>query len=137
MPSDGQITAGSGDSAVYYRFAETAWVDGKVVPAKISGKVTGDISKSFESAEVVAQLTGRYSLSASCEIVDVDFPAGSQVIVYDPTMGSGESPYSNNASNSNQGLVIGLSVGGALLVVIVVIAAIVFARKRGNYQNVP
>lgn len=135
--ANGQITAGSGDSAVYYRFAETVWVDGKVVPAKISGKVTGDISKSFESAEVVAQLTGRYSVSASCEIVDVDFPVGAQLIVYDPTMGSGESPYPNNASNSDQGLVIGLSVAGALLVVIVVIAAIVFARKRGNYQNVP
>jgi hypothetical protein len=127
---DGHASSGSGEDAVFFRVASQAQVDGKMERTKISVETTSDISSVFSNPGISGQLNGRYGKSASCGIFTVEFPAGAKEIVYDPTMGSGEDPF----AESNLALIIGVSVGCAV-VLLAIIGAFIFFRKRAQYQS--
>jgi len=134
--SSGLLVAGGGDGAVYFRFSGKAQIDGSLKTVTVGAAVLGD-STTFGNPYVTAQLQGRYSGNAAVHTVDVDFPAGASIIIYDPAMGSGSSPYpADDSSNSNLSLIIGLSVGLGVLVIIVVIVFGVFVAKRAGYDTV-
>jgi len=134
--SDGQLISGSGDGQVFFRMATNVQADGKMSPVQISGKTSVAVDGAFKNPLVEAQLKSRYQGSASCQIVDILFPPGASYIVYDPTMGSGQSPFSPTETNNNV-LVISVAVSGSIAIVLAIGAFIIYKRnKKSAYTTI-
>jgi len=134
---DGQISAGSGDNRVFFRFASKVQVDGVMVPAAVGVGVEKDIALTFQNKDVVAQLTGRYQAQAACQVVEVIFPAGAQSIAYDPTMGSGVSPYDQPTDTpNNTALIVGVVIGSVAFVAIIIFGVACYVRRSASYVPV-
>lgn len=50
----------------------------------------------LESTTLETQLRARFGTQASVNVYEISFPANASNIIYDPTMGSGESPYDSS-----------------------------------------
>lgn len=116
---------------MFFRVAKTAQVDGKIGRVDVSVESTTEVAANFGDG-VAAQLTQRYGKHASCGLFTVTFPAGAKEIVYDPTMGSGEDPF----SDENTGMIVGISVACVVVAVLLAIAGYVYYRRRVAYQSI-
>jgi len=134
--AEGQLTAGSGDGKVYFHLEKEAIVDGVVSPVKIGAIVNSSAAVAFGNADIAFQLSSRYQGEASCQIIEVEFPAGAASITYDPTMGSGDSPFEPAPPTQANVLPIVLGVVGAAVVVLVVIVVIIYFGNRRGYSEV-
>jgi len=130
---DGQLKTGLGDDKVYFRLSKEAFINGVKSPVQIGGVVSADISATFQNPNVQVQLVSRYKKSAECKIVEVCFTPGAERIVYDPTMGSGDSPF--DAPQNDSALIIGLSIGGCMLLLVIAGVIIVtwYRRRYATY----
>jgi len=131
---DGQLKTGGGDNKVYFRVAKEAFVGGVKSPVKIGAVVTADITATFQNPNVQLQLVSKYKHSAECKIVEVSFLPGADLIVYDPTMGSGESPY-DGSTPDDSALIVGLGIGGCLLLLVVAVVIIFAWYYRRRYAT--
>jgi len=135
--ADGQFVAGTGNEKVFFRLSSQAIVDGNVSPAKVGASVSSSASVVFANPAVVAQLNSRYQGGVSASLIEVSFPAGANDIFYDPTIGSGDSPYSPSAPPAEDILPIVFGVLGAFIaVLIIIVLAVYFTRSRPGYDKV-
>jgi len=134
--ADGQITAGSGDSLVYFHLAKTVEADGKLTPVEFAGSIIGNLDTAFANPYVVAQLRSRYQASAMCRIIDILIPPGANHIVYDPTMGAGQSPFSPQDSDGNYWIIIASVLAVVVFVAAVVILIVLYRRRKSEYATI-
>jgi len=101
---------------------------------RLSGE---SLEAGFANPSIVAQLRSRYQAGASCQLVDIVFPPGANYIVYDPTMGAGESPFSPAADSTSSLLLIILlpSIGGVLLIAGIV-GLLIYFNKKSEYSTI-
>lgn len=102
-----------------------------MVPVEISGRASANLEATFENSNVVAQLRGRYAAGATCQIIEISFPAGAAHIVYDPTMGAGQSPFSpSGPSDGKLSTTTIVIIACSVFAVLVVCGIIIFVVKR-------
>jgi len=127
--SGSQQKSGSGLDQIYFRVAKEAYIGTSKQSVKISSNVSKDLSV-FGSNDIQNQLSFRYKGDAYVAIYEIQFPANSQNIAYDPTMGSGESPY--DTSDSTVWIIVGVCVAFVVCVVVVgLIVGKVMSGKKG------
>jgi len=137
LTTDGQIVAGSGDNQIFFHLAKNVQADGKMTDVEIGGAVTGSLEADFANPSIVAQLRSRYQAGATCQLVDILFPPGANYIVYDPTMGAGESPFSAPAgSGSNLLLIVLLPSIGGVIIIAAVVGLVIFFKRRSEYATI-
>eukprot|EP01124_Arcella_intermedia_P021594 TRINITY_DN3049_c0_g1_i1.p1 TRINITY_DN3049_c0_g1~~TRINITY_DN3049_c0_g1_i1.p1 ORF type:complete len:380 (+),score=35.34 TRINITY_DN3049_c0_g1_i1:77-1216(+) len=129
--SNTQFVSGSGAEKVFFHVASKALVDGALVDVVVGGHSVGKVETSF-SMILWNQIRRKYA-NAQAQIVSVQFPAGAKGIVYDPTIGSGESPYDDVPGSNVLAIVLGV-VGGLVLVSLVI--ALVVYKNRAEYESV-
>jgi len=135
----GLLTGGStSDDKIYFRLAPEATVNGRLVSVDIGVTVTASLSETFLNGPVVAQLNSRYKGQASCQIVEVVFPQNAGLIIYDPTMGNGDSPFPDDPPyGTNPPVAVILSVVGCILIVLIIVVVIISCRGRYHeYEEV-
>jgi len=144
---DGQIQSSKKGNDTFFRLVDKAYVDGVVEKANISEATKSvNISNAFPSqvfANVIKQLNSVYGNNAEAWLLNVQFPAGKSNITYDPTMGVGSSPFTPTTSapivvdDENNGLLIGLSVGGTIFVIVVVaLVTIIYKTQKREYVKI-
>jgi len=99
--TDFRFGSGGGPYRVYTAFSQSAYIDGYMMPVKVNYNFTQDITSIIDDIQTTTLLTGSYSGTASGSIVEVSFLPGSGMIVYDPTVGSGNPVQNPVGSNSN------------------------------------
>jgi hypothetical protein len=134
--TDGQLTAGNGAGKVYFHLEKEAIIDGVLTPVKIGAKINATADVAFQNADITVQLNSKYASEAACEIIEIEFPPGATSIVYDPTMGSGDSPFEPVPPQPSNVLPIVLGVVGASVVVILVVVIILYCGQRQGYTTV-
>lgn len=87
------------DNQVYFRAATEAKIDGTSKSVTVKYDSTTNYTQFFGDANILTQLQGVTKGSYTLKVATVTFPAGSNKIVYDPTVGAGE-PVKNNSSSS-------------------------------------
>jgi len=90
-------TVYSQGSEVYFSLNDKVTVGGEVHQASISGYTYADVDTEVDNNNFKSQLQGRYSNEWSFNIVKVTFPPGADNIVYDPSMGNGNSAFDSSA----------------------------------------
>jgi len=88
-------------SNVYFSLSDKVSVGGSLVGASISGYSNGNIDEQVDISSFKSQLQGRYNSDWTFNLVKVTFPAGADNIVYDPAVGSGNSPLSSSSSSAS------------------------------------
>jgi len=93
------LSSGSGENKVYAYFSDEARIDGKTRKVVVTTKNAANVSISVDNSIIQAKLDAFYKGSITYQIVESSFSSqpGSQKIVYDPALGSGE-PMQNGVS---------------------------------------
>jgi len=132
LSASGQVVyssiTGTTEEQVYFRVSDTAYLNGKKSTVQISSNISSDIT-GVGTIFFMAQLQARYKSQASCAIYSVQFPPGASDIIYDPTMGSGESPYPLSHDNIIM-IIILVSVCCVLLVGLAIVLAYFYFQKK-------
>jgi len=95
--STNNVISGTGDDQVYFSLSNEATINGNSVSVTVSSFTQGSDTISGSNSYIQAQAQGKYGGSINSLIVSVDFPAGSANIVYDPTIGQGTPPLTDNS----------------------------------------
>eukprot|EP01125_Pyxidicula_operculata_P000882 TRINITY_DN10779_c0_g1_i1.p1 TRINITY_DN10779_c0_g1~~TRINITY_DN10779_c0_g1_i1.p1 ORF type:complete len:377 (-),score=65.18 TRINITY_DN10779_c0_g1_i1:55-1185(-) len=135
LQKSGQISFGSGTSRTFFYFSKSVYVDSKLTSVGAIAVEQVNISKAFGLTAFSLQAQSKYGSDGGCFIVEIPFPAGANSITYDPTTGTGDSPYDDIQNPSNLGLIVGLVVT-AVILICAVIGVTVYLRRRSGYAPV-
>jgi len=88
---------------VFAELKGDAIVDSDVADVKVSAWATADIAAELSNTNlvsIIANAMGVAQTNINCNVATITFKAGAKVIIYDPVLASGESPYSTSVSSS-------------------------------------
>jgi len=131
--SNNNYVSGAGESRVFFHIATSALVDGEVRTVVVKDKSSEEIERTI-GLSLWNQIRRKYQIGATAQVVKIQFPAGANAIVYDPTIGSGDSLY--DTSSTTKILIITLSVGGVMLAIAIAIGIAFSMRRKRSYATV-
>jgi len=130
--ASGVLAAGTGSSRTFFRAADSCLANGNVQKAIVNYTVSANGLVDFNNRNVQIQLQMKYNQNVQVTFWETRFPANAQVIIYDPSVGTGPDPW----TGANVGLIVGLSILAFVLFIGVLIGLYYIFQKRVLYDTV-
>jgi hypothetical protein len=128
----GVLGVGSGKSRTFVRLADNCLADGTVKKVILNHTVSKNGLIDFNNPNVRLQLEAKYQQNVQVTFWEVRFPPNSDVVTYDPSVGTGSDPW----TAPNVGLIVGLSILAFVLFVALLIGLFYYFSKRTQYDTV-